>query len=258
MILRDFKIDDAPIILGWIKSKTDLRKWSADRYRDYPATPDEMAQLYAPDNMTPLTAEDENGNIIGHISIRIPDLTKPQAVRLGFIIVDDALRGKGYGKELIHQTIEFARKNLNATSISLGVFKNNPSALHCYESVGFKEIGQEAYSIDGEMWDGIEMKLLNNMCYFIIDTYIDNPEGRKPYDEYIKEVKPIVEKYGGEYLIRSEKVTSLHPQRTPQRVIIIRFPSREALNKCFSSEEYKAIMNKRISSVDARAIIVEE
>ena len=64
MILRDFKIDDAPIILGWIKSKTDLRKWSADRYRDYPASPDEMAQLYAPDNMTPLTAEDEEGNII--------------------------------------------------------------------------------------------------------------------------------------------------------------------------------------------------
>lgn len=96
------------------------------------------------------------------------------------------------------------------------------------------------------------------MCYFIIDTYIDNPKGRQPYDEYIKEVKPIVEKYGGEYLIRSEKVTCLHPQRMPQRVIIIRFPSRDALNQCFSSEEYKAIMNKRISSVDARAIIVEE
>ena len=76
--------------------------------------------------------------------------------------------------------------------------------------------------------------------------------------EAAQEVKPIVEKYGGEYLIRSEKVTCLHPQRMPQRVIIIRFPSRDALNQCFSSEEYKAIMNKRVSSVDARAIIVEE
>ena len=63
MIIRTFKKEDAPIILAWIKNKTDLRKWSADRYRDYPATPDEMAQLYAPDNMTSLTAEDENGNI---------------------------------------------------------------------------------------------------------------------------------------------------------------------------------------------------
>ena len=159
MIIRTFKKEDAPIILGWIKNKTDLRKWSADRYRDYPATPDEMAQLYAPDNMTPLTAEDENGNVIAHIAIRIPDIANPKAVKLGFIIVDDSLRGKGYGKELIRQTIEYARKNLNATSISLGVFKNNPPALHCYESIGFKKIGHEAYSIDGDTWDCIEMEL---------------------------------------------------------------------------------------------------
>lgn len=161
MIIRTFKKEDAPIILGWIKNKTDLRKWSADRYRDYPATPDEMVQLYAPDNMTPLTAEDENGNIIAHIAIRIPDIANPKAVKLGFIIVDDSLRGKGYGKELIRQTIEYARKNLNATSISLGVFKNNPPALHCYESVGFRKIGLETYNIDGDTWEVIEMNLLS-------------------------------------------------------------------------------------------------
>ena len=161
MIIRTFKKEDAPIILGWIKNKTDLRKWSADRYRDYPATPDEMAQLYAPDNMTPLTAEDENGNVIAHIAIQIPDIANPKAVKLGFIIVDDSLRGKGYGKELIRQTIEYARKNLNATSISLGVFKNNPPALHCYESVGFRKIGLETYNIDGDTWEVIEMNLLS-------------------------------------------------------------------------------------------------
>ena len=167
MILRKFKKEDAPIILGWIKSKTDLRKWSADRYHDYPALPDEMAQLYAPDNMTPLTAEDENGNIIAHISIRIPDTTKPQAVRLGFIIVDDSLRGKGYGKELILQAIEYAQKNLNATSISLGVFKNNPPALHCYESVGFRKTGVETYNIDGEIWEDIEMEFINSRKFIL-------------------------------------------------------------------------------------------
>jgi RimJ/RimL family protein N-acetyltransferase len=82
-------------------------------------------------------------------------------VRLGFVIVDESLRGKGYGKELILQTIEYARKNLNATSISLGVFKNNPPALHCYESVGFRKVGVETYNIDGEIWEDIEMELLS-------------------------------------------------------------------------------------------------
>ncbi|MGN0797891.1 MAG: DUF1330 domain-containing protein [Christensenellales bacterium] len=94
-------------------------------------------------------------------------------------------------------------------------------------------------------------------CYFVVDTYIDEKEGRCAYDEYIREVKPIVESYGGEYLVRTDKVTSLHSERKPQRVIIIKFPSRQALDACFASEEYLAIMHKRIDSVDARAVIVE-
>ncbi len=95
-------------------------------------------------------------------------------------------------------------------------------------------------------------------CYFLIDTYIDEKHGRGLYDDYINKVKPIVESYGGEYLLRSEKVSSLNPQRTPQRVIVIRFPDRKKLETCFHSEEYKAIASERSESVDARAIIVEE
>ncbi|MGN1183692.1 MAG: DUF1330 domain-containing protein [Oliverpabstia sp.] len=91
-------------------------------------------------------------------------------------------------------------------------------------------------------------------CFFVVDTYIDGGS----YDEYIEEVVPIVENYGGKYIVRSEKITSLSPNRNPQRVIIISFPSREALMRCFESDEYKAIMNKRIGSVDARGLIVEE
>lgn len=94
-------------------------------------------------------------------------------------------------------------------------------------------------------------------CYFIVDTYMDEREGRGLYDEYIREVKPIVESFGGEYLIRTEKITALHPKRKPQRVIIIRFPSRQALEDCFASEKYRKIMHKRIDSVDSRALILE-
>lgn len=94
-------------------------------------------------------------------------------------------------------------------------------------------------------------------CYFLVDTYIEKDKGRGLYDEYIRKVKPIVESFGGEYLIRTEKSCSLHPKRNPQRVIIIRFPSRQALDACFSSEAYQSIMHERTGSVDARAIIVE-
>ena len=95
-------------------------------------------------------------------------------------------------------------------------------------------------------------------CFFIIDVYIDKNIGRGSYDDYIEKVRPIVEKYGGEYIARTENVTSLSPLRKLDRVIIIRFPSREKLDACFSSEEYRQIMHERIGSVDARAVIVEE
>ena len=80
-------------------------------------------------------------------------------------------------------------------------------------------------------------------CYFVVDTYIDVHKNQNEYEEYIEAVKPIVESFGGEYLVRSNKVLSLSETRKPQRIIIIRFPSREQLDKCFSSDEYKKIMN---------------
>ena len=95
-------------------------------------------------------------------------------------------------------------------------------------------------------------------CFFIIDVYIDESKGRGSYDDYIEKVKPIVEKYGGEYIARTENVTSLSPLRKPDRLIIIKFPLREKLDACFSSDEYRRIMHERIDSVDARAVIVEE
>ena len=95
-------------------------------------------------------------------------------------------------------------------------------------------------------------------CYFVIDTYIDPAEGRGEYDEYIELVKPIVEAHYGEYIVRSEKIIPLNEARNPQRIIIIRFPSKKELSDCFSSQEYRDIQEKRVSSIDARAVIVEE
>ncbi len=91
----------------------------------------------------------------------------------------------------------------------------------------------------------------------LIPILIKN-KGRGSYDDYIEQVKPIVESYGGEYLARSENVTALSPLRKPDRVIIVRFQSREKLDACFASDEYRQIMHERTDSVDARAVIVED
>ena len=163
MTLRPFNINDAPTILSWCKDKHAFRLWSADRYKEFPAQPDEMMEQYKGENMYPLTAVVEE-EIIGHILLRFPSEDK-SVIRFGFVIVDDSKRGKGYGKQMLQLAILKAKQDFGARNITLGVFDNNPSALHCYESVGFVVTGTDTYAIDGEEWTGKEMELVikNNL-----------------------------------------------------------------------------------------------
>lgn len=157
MKLRTFCKDDAPIILGWIADELEFRKWSADRYPSYPPSPDDMVAIYSSGSVYPFTAVNDAGDVVGHFILRVPNPDKPRQLRMGFVILHPALRGKGYGRELVGCALAYAKNFLNAESVSLGVFLNNPSAKRCYEAVGFVTVGQEAYSIDGEIWYGAEM-----------------------------------------------------------------------------------------------------
>ena len=157
MQLRAFNPDDAETILSWCKDKHAFRLWSADRYKDFPALPEEMMEQYKGDNMYPLTAVVDN-HVIGHILLRYPSEDKT-VIRFGFVIVDDSKRGKGYGKQMLRLAIDYAKRELGAQKITLGVFDNNPSAIHCYESVVFVVTGTDTYAIDGEEWSGKEMEL---------------------------------------------------------------------------------------------------
>lgn len=95
------------------------------------------------------------------------------------------------------------------------------------------------------------------MVYFIATIYTDEEKDRADYESYIKEVKPIVERFGGRYLVRSDKVQALSGKWNPERVVLIEWESKEQLQRCFSSKEYREISGKRENSVDSRAIIVE-
>ncbi len=159
MTLRPYIKTDAPIILSWIEDRTAFRKWSADRFPVYPPMPKDMNAQYAADNIFPFTAIDDDGKVVGHLMLRYPDASKT-IVRFGFVIVSNHLRGKGYGKRLLQLAIERAINELRAKKITLGVFDNNPSALHCYESVGFSIVGEAPYIIDGEEWKCLEMEII--------------------------------------------------------------------------------------------------
>ena len=163
MNLRRYKEDDAKEILNWIKNEKEFRLWSADRYESYPVTPSDINNNYEEcekkSKFYPFTLEDD-GKVIGHLILRNPGENN-EVIRLGFIIVDNSMRGKGYGKQLIEYAINYAKEKLGAKEINLGVFTNNEGALRCYKSVGFKvtEVKKNAYQFYNESWDCAEMLL---------------------------------------------------------------------------------------------------
>ncbi len=157
MTLRPFNINDAETILSWCKDKHAFRLWSADRYKEFPAQPDDMMEQYTGNRMFPLTTIVGDA-IVGHILLRFPSEDK-SVIRFGFVIVDDSKRGKGYGKQMLRLAIDYAQRELGAQKITLGVFCDNHSALECYKSVGFRITGTDSYPIDGEEWKEYEMEL---------------------------------------------------------------------------------------------------
>jgi len=94
--------------------------------------------------------------------------------------------------------------------------------------------------------------------FFIMNIEISNPQERRDSDLYTEKVRPIVESYGGEYLVRSDNITSLAGEKAPDRLIIIRFKTREQLQACFTSREYAGIQDLHQTSVKLHAFIAEQ
>lgn len=105
--LRQYKPEDAKTIVSWCRDEESFRKWTSDRYDSFPITAEDMNRKYIDkngdceeaDNFYPLTAFDESG-IVGHLILRYMGAEKKE-MRIGFVIVDDTKRGKGYGREMI-------------------------------------------------------------------------------------------------------------------------------------------------------------
>ena len=161
--LRPYQPSDAAVITSWLKSEYLMRKWCADRYERYPVTPEDMNTyhaMYIDGQLSHALTMTDGDDIVGYITLRTP-ADNPAEQRLGFVIVDDSKRGCGLGKDLVSMAVKYAFETLGAKKVSLGVFENNPSAIHCYEAAGFHRVSlpeTESYECLGETWDCIEME----------------------------------------------------------------------------------------------------
>ena len=69
-------------------------------------------------------------------------------ITMGILIGKKDWHGKGVATEVIKATIAFLQKNLNISTINLGVKKNNIVAIKAYKKIGFEIIKNGYFNFD--------------------------------------------------------------------------------------------------------------
>jgi len=92
-------------------------------------------------------------------------------------------------------------------------------------------------------------------AYLVVDTNITNPE---LYERYKLIAKPLVEKYGGEYLARGGKLSVKEDTLwAPIRMVLVRFPSVQDAETFYQSDDYQDVLKISKQSADRTVIILE-
>jgi len=90
--------------------------------------------------------------------------------------------------------------------------------------------------------------------YVIADTYITDHE---TYDEYKREVAPLIARFGGRFLVRGGRISVLEGSWRPQRLVVIEFPSMEAATSWYNSPEYAPLLAMRQPAATDHLVAVE-
>jgi uncharacterized protein (DUF1330 family) len=92
-------------------------------------------------------------------------------------------------------------------------------------------------------------------AFLIVDSLLDNAD---LYEEYKLKAKPLVERFGGEYLARGGRMTLRETDLwTPSRLVLIRFPDADTANRCLDSLEYQQILPISKKSARRTAVVLE-
>lgn len=160
--LRQYKSCDSEKIAEWIKDKNVFLKWGGKLFGDFSIAPKVIDNKYRlnngdcveEDNFYPWTAFDDENGVVGHFIMRYINGDN-KILRFGWVVVDNTLRGKGYGKQMLSMGLKYAFEILGVDKVTIGVFENNDSAYNCYKAVGFVK----TEIVDNEPWKVIEMEI---------------------------------------------------------------------------------------------------
>ena len=76
------------------------------------------------------------------------------------------------------------------------------------------------------------------------------------YNTYRALNTPIVEAFGGRFLVRTTDIEELEGKWHPERLVIIEFPSEETAKRWWSSDDYRAAKQIRQQATLTKMIVV--
>ena len=93
-------------------------------------------------------------------------------------------------------------------------------------------------------------------AYLIADESITDSV---TFDEYKRQVLPLIEKFGGRFLSRGGKLDVLESSKlwSPERMVIIEFPSMAALKSWYDSPEYAPVRDIRLSAAASTLVALD-
>lgn len=92
-------------------------------------------------------------------------------------------------------------------------------------------------------------------AYVIVDVEVLEPE---PYEEYRRRVPATLAPYGGRFIVRGGASETLEGTWSPQRVVVIEFPSVAQAKAWHASAEYQEILPIRYRHARTNFLTVVE
>ena len=91
-------------------------------------------------------------------------------------------------------------------------------------------------------------------AYFIVNLDIRDAER---FEAYRRGVAPLVERFGGRYLVRGGELHPVEGDLGLKRLVVLEFPSSEAARRFYGSPEYAPLLRLRQESAASGIVLVE-
>jgi uncharacterized protein (DUF1330 family) len=88
----------------------------------------------------------------------------------------------------------------------------------------------------------------------VADIRVHDPD---MYKEYVSKAPPFIEKYEGKYRVRGGEVETQEGTWSPQRLVVVEFPTREKVKAFLADPGYQAVAAIRHQSATTNMVVAD-